>query len=213
MKGAFIVFEGIDGSGTSTQSALLRDYLVRKNLFCHLTSEPSPGPIGTLIRQGMSGRTLFSKGKLEEKFDLFDEQMAYLFSADRHDHLYNPVDGIVRLVEEGKIVISSRYYFSSLAYHCTTKEDFDFVYGLNRKFPPPDLLIYMDNDVQLSMSRIQNRASKDEYENQVKLERVKRNYQEIIEGYIGDKLVIDASKPIDKIHDSIVTEVEKKLWM
>lgn len=105
-KGKFIVFEGLDGSGTSTQSQLLQNALLEKGEKVHLTCEPSPGPIGNMIRQAMQGRILFSK-----QDDEFDQQMAYLFAADRYDHLNNPVDGVLKLVNEGFYVISTRYFF------------------------------------------------------------------------------------------------------
>lgn len=213
MSGLFIVFEGIDGSGTSTQSKILCDYINKKGYKCHLTSEPSPGPIGTLIRNGMNGRVQFSKGKnpLSLDSDLFDEQMAYLFAADRHDHLYNPVDGIIKMVKNGDIVISSRYFFSSFAYHCSSEEDYDFVEKINSKFPSPDLVIYMDNQVHVSIDRINARAVRDEYENKGKLDIVRYNYNNFFKNYDGDVLYIDASRDINDIKNLIITKVDGML--
>ncbi|MCX2522735.1 dTMP kinase [Larsenimonas rhizosphaerae] len=209
MKGFFVVFEGIDGSGTSTQSKLLYDYLTSKGIRCHLTAEPSAGPIGTLIRHGMSGRTAFSKGKnpFLEQSDLFDEQMAYLFAADRHDHLYNSLDGVVGLVEDGVVVISSRYFFSSFAYHCSSKEEYEFVKELNSRFPNPDLVVYMDNEVNVSVERMSSRAVVDEYENKEKLEKVRNNYLNIFDNYDGELLKVDANSPVSDIHCDIVNKV------
>lgn len=210
MRGLFIVFEGIDGSGTSTQSTLLHEYIKNQGMRCHLTAEPSSGPIGTLIRSGMSGRVMFSKGgnPFYSSADLFDEQMAYLFAADRHDHLYNPVDGVVKMLEEGAIVISSRYFFSSYAYHCSSRSDYDFVKMLNSRFPNPDLVVYMDNAVDVSIDRISSRAVADEYENKHKLEKVRENYLRLFDGYNGDLLRVDASDPVGEINKKIVEKVE-----
>ena len=149
IKGMFIVFEGIDGSGTSTQAEMLNNYFLNNQKKCHLTSEPSSGPIGNMIRQAFKGRLNLSKGvnPYIDGGDLFDEQMAYLFAADRHDHLYNEIDGVIKLVNQDAIVISTRYYFSSYAYHCNSDADFELVTNLNSRFPKPDLVVYLDNTV------------------------------------------------------------------
>lgn len=210
MIGKFIVFEGIDGSGTSTQAELLFQYYTKKGSECYLTCEPSTGPIGNMIRQGMKGRVTFSKGKnpVLDKGDLFDEQMAYLFAADRHDHLYNSVDGVINQVNNGAVVISTRYFFSSFAYHCSSDEDFALVKILNSKFPNPDLVVYMNNPVSESLKRMSIRAFADEYENEKKLKQVSDNYKKVFSEYSGPYLEIDATEEIDRIHKEIVARVE-----
>lgn len=209
IKGMFIVFEGIDGSGTSTQAEMLNNYFLNNQRKCHLTSEPSSGPIGNMIRQAFKGRLNLSKGEnpYVNGGDLFDEQMAYLFAADRHDHLYNQIDGVIKLVNQGAIVISTRYYFSSYAYHCNSDSDFELVTNLNSRFPKPDLVVYLNNTVAVSMSRMQNRAFKDEYENERKLSLVKNNYDRIFDTYKEEKLIIDATDSIGNIHKSIVNKI------
>ena len=77
--------------------------------------------------------------------ELFDRQMAYLFAADRYYHLFNRVDGVFKLIEQDQThVITTRYYFSSLAYNCDDPEQHHFVQGLNTHFPAPDWVIYLD---------------------------------------------------------------------
>ncbi|MEH6357456.1 MAG: dTMP kinase [Pseudomonadales bacterium] len=210
MSGKFIVFEGIDGSGTSTQAELLLQYYRRNKSTCYLTCEPSSGPIGNMIRQGMKGRITFSKGEnpVLDKGDLFDEQMAYLFAADRHDHLYNSVDGVINQVNSGAVVISTRYFFSSFAYHCSSEEDFTLVKTLNSKFPNPDLVVYMNNPVSESIKRMSVRAFADEYENEKKLKQVSNNYRKVFSEYDGAYLEIDATDDLEKIHQQIVERVE-----
>lgn len=205
MKSKFIVFEGIDGSGTSTQSGLLREYFAKKNQSAKLTAEPSNGPVGHLIREGMKKRVVFS-----ENTKHFDRQMAYLFAADRHDHLYNDVDGVFKLLNEGNHVISTRYYFSSLAYHCSNEEEFNFVRNLNKEFPNPDLVIYIDNPVEVSLQRLQQRSVQDIYENQEKLQKVKENYQKIFLNYTGKLCVIKGDKDPIQIHKEIVAFIEEQ---
>lgn len=209
MKGKFIVFEGIDGSGTSTQAELLKKYFLEQNQDSHLTSEPSEGPIGNMIRQAFKGRLNLSKGDNPylKDGDLFDEQMAYLFAADRHDHLYNQVDGVEKLLNTGASVISTRYFFSSYAYHCRSESDFQLVRSLNARFPNPDLVIYLNNPVKVSMERMKNRAFKDEYENEQKLSLVKKNYDAVFQNYEGKLVVIEATNTPVEIHNSIVDAV------
>lgn len=204
MLGKFIVFEGIDGSGTSTQSELLKDFLLDNSIRAVTTCEPSSGPIGNMIREGFKKRLSFVS---DEK--LFDEQMAYLFAADRHDHIYNEVDGIYALNNRGITTISTRYFFSSLVYHVSNNEEYNFVKKLNEKFPLPDLTIYIDNPVEVSLQRISLRAHRDAYENKEKLEKVKFNYKRVFEEYSENLLVIDGSKSINEIHDEIKDRVLK----
>jgi dTMP kinase len=203
MKNLFIVFEGIDGSGTSTQSNLLKNYFLKKGSNAVLSAEPSSGPVGHLIREGLKKRVVFSENE-----NHFDQQLAYLFAADRHDHLYNDIDGVYKLLGERKHVICTRYYFSSLAYHCSNEEDFAFVRGLNAKFPNPDLVIYIDNPVEISIERLQQRTVQDVYENKEKLLAVKENYKKIFSEYQDKLLIVKGNKSVKDIHQEIVSYIE-----
>ena len=200
----FIVFEGLDGSGTSTQANLLERRLVSEGHRCHLTSEPSAGPVGQMIRQAFKGRLRFSQAS-----ERFDQQMAHLFSADRFDHLYNEWDGVMPTLERGTTVISTRYFFSSYAYHCTREEDWALVERLNRDFPNPDLLVYLRNPVAESVRRLQSRTTLDSYETPDKLAQVAANYERILDGYPGRKLVLDATRSPQEIHEAIVQNVKE----
>jgi len=95
MKPKFIVFEGIDGSGTSTQAKLLQEYFLKRGEKAVLSPEPSEGVIGRLIREIMQTNLISIKDQ-----NKFDQQMAYLFAADRHDHLYNDHDGVFKLIHQ-----------------------------------------------------------------------------------------------------------------
>lgn len=202
MKNLFIVFEGIDGSGTSSQSNILKDYFVKKGISAVLTEEPSSGPIGNLLRQGLKQRVVFSK---DEK--RFDQQMAFLFAADRHDHLYNDVDGVFKLLGEGKHVICTRYYFSSLAYQAD-EDSYELVYDLNKRFPKPDLVIYIDNPVEVSIKRLQQRTVQDVYENKEKLIQVKERYNRIFAEYDGKLIIVNGDQTMEQIHSEIVKYIE-----
>ncbi|GAB6181757.1 dTMP kinase [Desulfotomaculum defluvii] len=206
MKNLFIVFEGIDGSGTSTQATMLRDYLLNKSRNAVLTCEPSDGPVGHLIREAMKKRLVFSSDP-----KLFDYQMAYLFAADRHDHLYNEIDGVLKLLENNT-VISTRYFFSSFAYHCDTDKDFIFISKLNEQFRNPDLVIYIENDIEISLQRIKSRTSQDVYENKTKLEKVKKNYEKIFKQYEGDLFRVRGNDDFMVIHKKIINYIKENYY-
>lgn len=204
MKYYFIVLEGIDGSGTSTQAELLKNYFISKQQKAVVSPEPSDGKIGKLLREFLLSKDLFNS---QEKFD---EQMAYLFAADRYYHLYNNVNGVYKLIAQQTHVISTRYYFSSLAYNAKTSEDFDFVRGLNQRFSPPDLVIYIDIPVKLALERIGDRPIKEIYETQEKLIKVKDNFDNIFANYNGLLLIVNGSKSKEEIHENIINFVESK---
>lgn len=207
MKPLFIVFEGLDGSGTSTQSRLLVKHLCDGlGTRAHLTSEPSGGPIGQMIRSALSGRLQFSS---DER--VYDEQLAYLFAADRHDHLWNDTDGVMRLLERGSHVVSTRYFFSSFAYHCHTDAELAFVRSLNAKFPDPDAVIFIDVGVDVSAQRLAERPHLDRYESVEKLHAVRAAYERSFETYSGPFLRVDGTEPADAVHARITMFVESLL--
>jgi len=201
-KNLFIVFEGIDSSGKTTQAELLKNSLIANNERAVISPEPSNGIIGNLIRQALKQRVVFSKDR-----DLFDRQMAYLFAADRHDHLYNDVDGVFKLIKDNYHVISTRYYFSSLAYNCDSVEQFEFIQKLNDRFPDPDLTIYIDIPIEVSLERLQERSMQEVYETKTKLTKVREQYQQIFSTYNGKAIAIDGTQNLEKIHQQIVESV------
>jgi len=198
----FIVIEGIDGSGTTTQSELLKEYLLGKGEKALISPEPSTGIIGKFVRSILQNKDLLNHSNQN-----FDEQMAYLFAADRYDHLYNEKDGVFKLIKEGYYVICTRYYFSSLAYNGNTLQEWELVETLNGKFPQPDLLIYLDLPVEISLERIKDRAFKEVYENQAKLTKVRENYHQILANYSGKLLTLDGTKKATEINHSIIKEI------
>ncbi len=206
MQPLFIVLEGIDKAGKTTQAELLKGYLINQGYSAIISSEPTEGVIGQLIRKAMQNQVFVMKNKAK-----FDEQMAYLFAADRHYHLYNEVDGVYKLIQQDHShVIATRYYFSSLAYNTNNQEEFNFVYGLNKRFPNPDLVVYLDISLDTALSRLENALYKEVYETQEKLQQVKDNYQQIFQAYNGQILTIDGKEKIEEIHKTITDYLEKK---
>ena len=204
-KKLFIVLEGIDSCGKSTQAELLKNYFVSQGDRAVISPEPSNGIIGNLVRNALKKRILFTQDRQK-----FDEQMAYLFAADRHDHLYNDIDGVFQLMATGFHVIVPRYYFSSLAYNSSTAEEFSFVSKLNAKFPNPDLLIYLDIPIKTSVDRLKERSLKEVYETEVKLTQVRAKYQQILSQYQDLSLIIDGTQDKKTIYQQIVDFIEVK---
>ncbi len=202
-KRLFIVFEGIDSSGKTTQAELLKKYLATTKEQAVISPEPSNGIIGNLIRQALKQRIVFSKDQ-----NLFDQQMAYLFAADRHDHLYNDVNGVFKLIQDNYHVISTRYYFSSLAYNCDSIEQYNFIKKLNDRFPNPDLTIYIDIPIEVSLLRLQERSLQEIYETKTKLTKVREQYQKIFAEYDGKAFAIDGTQDQQQIHQQIINRVK-----
>lgn len=202
-KKLFIVFEGIDSSGKTTQAELLKEYFFSIKEQAVISPEPSNGIIGNLIRQALKEKIIFSKNR-----NLFDEQMAYLFAADRHDHLYNDIDGVFKLIEDNYHVISTRYYFSSLAYNCDSVEQFHLIEKLNDRFPNPDLTIYIDLPIEVSLARLQERSVKEIYETKTKLTKVRQQYQQVFEQYDGRLLTIDGTQNVPQVQQQIVNRIK-----
>lgn len=206
-KGNFIVFEGLDGSGSSTQARLLHEALIEKGHTVYLTSEPTHGPVGNLIRLAMSHRLQFSSD-----VEIEDRQLAYLFAADRHDHLFNSLNGIVPLVERGAIVISTRYFLSSFAYHCNSDSDIALVERLNRDFPCADVTFFLDCPVDTCLARIRkSRSSHEKYETADKLHMVRKYYDRAFERYSAPLYLINAERTQEETHREIIERTEALL--
>jgi dTMP kinase len=202
----FIVLEGIDGSGTTTQTNLLKNYLNLLGKEVYITSEPTEGEIGKLIRKALQ-TDIFSIEDPEK----IDQQMAILFAADRHYHLFNKKDGILELLNRGIYVVSTRYYFSSIAYNANNQDDYNWINNLNSHFPKPDILIYINVPVEVSLERISKRKNLEIYEHREKLLKVHSNYLKILDNYSGALINVDGRASIEQIHSSIVKYLEKMI--
>ena len=205
LPGRFIVFEGLDGSGTSTQARLLHEALLREGQQVFLTAEPTNGPVGNLIRLAMNHRLHFS-----DDTEVEDRQLAHLFAADRHDHLYNSVNGVLALLQRDATVISTRYYLSSYAYHCNSPWDVDLVRRLNADFPPPHVTFFIDCPVDVCLARIAgSRTNAEKYETENKLRLVRRHYEEAMQAFPGTIHRIDGSRPQEEIHALVLAALRE----
>lgn len=202
-RGNFIVFEGIDGSGKSTQIELLTNRLNKERIFCYTTMEPTNSPIGSLIHQIMMGRV---------KTD--NRVIAGLFVADRLDHLLNEVDGIVSKINEGTTVISDRYYFSSYAYH-SVDMPMEWVIHANEQSSlilKPTITIFIDVDPNTAIERIaKNRFHQELFEKKSRLVKVRDNYLKAFELLKKEEkyAIIDGNQTQEEIAEKVWDTVKQ----
>ncbi|MDE6530235.1 MAG: dTMP kinase [Lachnospiraceae bacterium] len=196
-RGNFIAFEGIDGSGKSTQIALLNNRLNKEGIYCYTTMEPTNSPIGSLIHQIMTGRV---------KTD--NRVIAGLFVADRLDHLLNEVDGIVSKINEGTTVITDRYYFSSYAYH-SVDMPMEWVIRANEQSSAilrPTITIFIDVKPDTAVERIaKNRFHQELFEKKSRLVKVRENYLKAFELLTKDEkyMIVDGNQSQEKIAEIV----------
>jgi dTMP kinase len=205
-RGLFIVLEGPDGAGISTQTPLLRDALAARGLRAFATKEPTAGPIGSVIRQALSHRLVYPPSK-----PIGDEVMALLYAADRLDHV--SADILPRL-EAGIHVVCDRYRLSSYAYQGLTAGQ-DWVRALNSRALSPDLTIFLDVPPEVSQSRIASRGGYVElYETDERLRPIYANYLSLIDELerAGERIVkVDATGTVEAVSAAILAEVLKIL--
>jgi len=190
----FLVFEGGDGSGTTTQISLLTERLkVLKKPVFFPTFEPTDSPIGKLIRQALKKEITLDPGTL-----------AYLFAADRNEHLYGE-NGIIAKTQKGVLVASDRYVLSSLVYQGIECGDL-LPNTLNSAFPAPQITFFLDIDPQVALNRMKERSTLEIYEYREFQEKVREKYLSLVEKYRekGARVeVIDASKSAQEISDQV----------
>ena len=194
----FVVFEGLDGTGTTSQLRLLREAFTTRGLqdTVYFTCEPTGNSIGKLIREALSGAAGFDA-----------KTIAYLFGADRCEHIYGK-SGILTQLQAGKAVFSDRYLFSSLAYQGLDAGK-ELAQTINAPFPLPEYLFFFDLPASTAMARIEKRnIPREIYEKEVFQQKVAEEYQVILRYYAETApdmriLRIDASKTIEEIHENI----------
>ena len=144
-KGAFICIEGLDGCGKTTQAKLLARKLGKSHSAIY-TAEPSLGEIGTFIRE----RCLYGEKRLSPVAE------ALLFAADRVEHVENEV---LPALNEGRLVISDRYIYSSLAYQGAAGLSLEWIKKVNEHALKPDLAVFIDVDPKTAMQRLKPERS------------------------------------------------------
>lgn len=200
-RGFFIVLEGIDGSGTTTQAGRLVSWLQGQGRRAISTCEPTSGPVGSLIRQILSGRLTHVQQGEHVPFD--EVTLALLFAADRSDHMQNVV---LPAVGDGRTVVSDRHYLSSVAYQALGV-DMPWLEDLNSIFERPDLTVLLEIEPELSLQRKHAHAlAAERYEHLEFLGKVRENYHRAIScaRAAGEHIaIVDGSLPPDDVEHAI----------
>ena len=184
----FLVLEGIDGSGTTTQAHLLQQHFGDQAL---LTNEPSNGVIGKLVR-------LYLQKKEESTSP---EALQMLFCADRLDHISRKIQPALAA---GKTVISDRFALSTIAY---APEDWKEIFEhISQKILQPDLTVFLRIDPKEALKRIDTRGEEKElFESLEFLTKTAKCYEETISYLPSEKVLIcDAMNSIESIHQQIL---------
>jgi dTMP kinase len=202
--GKFIVFEGIDGSGKTTQIKMLAERLKKNGEKVYVTAEPTVSTSGGIIRVALSGAIKRTTCEL-----------AALFVWDRINHNINKTNGINKMLEDGFTVISDRYYYSSLAYQGEAT-DYEWVKAMNCSCPEirkPDLCVFIDVSPNVAIERItSDRATTEIFEEVGKLTRIRETFINIFNDLKDDNVVlINGDKNMEDVSDDVFAEVMRTL--
>jgi len=191
--GKFIVFEGLDGSGTTTQANLLFKYLKKQGKKVYLTGEPTRSLIGGLIEGQISGDWKSSP-----------ECLQLLFTADRAHHLEKE---IIPLLKKGITVICTRYILSTLAYGNSEIKNGKWLMEINKKFILPNITFLLKVSPQTCIQRIKKeRFHKELFEKETKLRGVFKNYIKFAKK-LENIYLIDGEKPIKEVGEEIKSKL------
>ena len=198
-RGRFIVFEGIDGSGKSTQVELLANHLRSIGSEVYITHQPSDRFVGRAIRKVLS-----------REVSIPPQALAGLFLADRYDHIIGE-DGLLSKLDAGIDVICDRYYWSSFAYHGLDME-IQFVIDIHKEIfelLTPDITLFIDILPQVSIQRIANRsAQRDLFEKESILSDVRQNYLAAFAKFPDVNIqTIDGAQSMEEVSQAIMKVV------
>jgi dTMP kinase len=198
-SGLFLVVEGIDGAGTTTQASRLCEALQAQQIECHLTREPSDGPIGRLLREILSGEHQPNDAT----------SLGLLFAADRADHLQREIEPALA---EGKVVISDRYYHSSLAYQ-GSEEDRGWIATLNQRARTPDCTFFLEVDPEVAAKRrADDDRSEEIFDHLDTQRRVAQGYRAVVQDRGTSECIetIDGHLPMDEISARMLKSAQTK---
>ena len=194
-KGLFIVFEGPDGSGQSTQAEMLADWFERNGFRVKLTKEPTNNVIGGIIRSILRGELRVSIRTL-----------ALLFAADRSHHVETEIEP---LLKKGITVISDRYTLSTLVYESINGLKVEWLLKINELFPKPDITFILDVPGKICIERIKkSRFGFELFETEEKLERVRQRYLELSKLF-ENTYIVDGTPLPEIVHKEIIKIVTK----
>ncbi len=190
-KGLFIVLEGIDGSGKDTHLKFLAKELRELGYAVVETAEPSRDRVGTFLKR-------YAKRKEKR---LPAESEALLYASDRFDHVKNVIAPALR---RDQIVISARYYYSSMAYQGAVGVDLDWIREMNRFALKPDLAVLLDILPEYSLHRLKRRRSI--YEDSDYLRKVRDIYIKLVND--GELVNVDADRPKRVVQGELLSMIQ-----
>jgi len=204
-SGLFVVLEGLDGAGTTTQARLLAEALRKSGRQVHATAEPSRGPVGSLVRQVLARRVT---GGGADPFDPF--ALALLFAADRLDHVASEIAPKVRA---GMCVVCDRFTLSSLAYQAVTTSDLDWVDRVNGMALSPDLTVFLRVRAAVAFRRrLAETADREIFEVRAFQRKVAEGYERAIAHLraAGQRIAeVDGEASVAAVAAAVLAEVEK----
>ncbi|HZH02949.1 MAG TPA: dTMP kinase [Myxococcaceae bacterium] len=180
--GLFVVFEGIDGAGTTTQVRAVAEALRNEGRRVHATFEPSGGPVGTLLRQALTHRLRHPDGS-----PLAPETLALLFAADRTDHLRADV---MPALERGEVVLCDRYLLSSLAYQGLDLPE-AWIESINGRALVPDVTFFVEVGAATAGERRRGRGGAAEmFDADDVQSRIARRYRQVVSRRKGSERIV-----------------------
>lgn len=192
MKGCFVVIEGLDGAGKTSQINGVVEKLIELGFDAVGTCEPTKSETGQLCRKYLK----------DEKSDVRVD--ALLFAADRIEH-YNQV--VLPLLQAGKIVISDRYKMSSYVYQQSQGAPLEWLKEINKYAPEADLTIYLDISIETSINRIkESEDEKEKFENRESLKRIKNLYESFKNSFIR----VNAERSRNLVTEEIISLIKSK---
>jgi dTMP kinase len=207
--GHFIVLEGVDGAGTTTQTRLLGERLRAMHVPVHTSAEPSAGPIGALLRQALSGRVVMNSAAGGVGAPVWST-MALLFAADRLDHLDSE---LLPNLRDGVTVVCDRYDHSSVAYQSATgggSEAVAWLRELNRHARRPDLTLVLDVPPAVAAERRRTRRGVTElYDTDELQARLCALYADLEQHFPGERIVhVDAVGTVEDVASRLLAQVQ-----
>jgi len=189
-KGFFICIEGLDGCGKTTQTKILVRELRKKGYEAVYTAEPSRGKIGKFIKR----HCLHGEKRVSSIVE------ALLFAADRYEHVENEIAPALKM---GKIVVSDRYVYSSLAYQGAAGLSLDWIRKINQHALAPNLAIYIDVEPETVIQRL--KPKKSVMENLETQREVRKVYMYFVEN--GELIKVNGNKPKEEVSKEILSIV------
>lgn len=205
-QGKLIAVEGLDGSGKTIQAHLLAKNLEKMGKTVFLTKNPTDSMLGKFIRKALQGKVKIPHVSFQ-----------YLFSADRQIQQLE----IIEHLKKGEIVVTDRYFWSSVAYGVADKETVDYenelkfqliaqsVLSMYNQFIIPDYTIYLDVSIKTGLSRRKKSDKEKEiYENMEKLEKTEKGYKWLLQEFPKEFTIVDSQKSIKEVEKEILTKIK-----